>query len=372
MIDEDRATVREALALRIALGASMLFMLALSWPIWTNDCLFPQVPFLPWLGEPIGLARWLRFIALLLTLLVGIMRPRVWLSSIGILAWLFAEDQHRLQPWVYQFCLFGLGIASLPPRLALWASRVVLIALYVHSGLSKLDATFSREMGPLFLGTMFSPIGVDIRAWPASLRAALSLSLPLFELLVGVGLITPSKRRLALVGAVVLHLSLIAILGPWALGLGHSTIVLIWNMFLLVEALILFRGNESLMPRTPTFANNASAGRLDHLPRHLAHGTILTILVLLALFLPLGERWGVWDSWPSFALYASHVERVLIDVRERDDWPEGIRRHVAEISIEPGSPWHRLDVTEWSLAERGTPPYPQARAILGVAEELAQ
>lgn len=113
----------------------------------------------------------------------------------------------------------------------------------------------------------------------------------------------------------------------------------------------------------------AALTQTEHDPRSvLAIGLLLTA----ALILPFAERSGLWDAWPSFALYASHVERVLIDVHESDRWPPAVRRRVAPSTDRPGSPWHRLDLTAWSRAERGTPPYPQARAALGVAESLAR
>ena len=90
----------------------------------------------------------------------------------------------------------------------------------------------------------------------------------------------------------------------------------------------------------------------------------------LAALLPFGERWGTWDTWPSFAVYASHNERVEIYIHQDDAQalPASVRRHLLDAG---GGPWLRLDLSGWSRRERGVPIYPQARVGVGVAEGLA-
>jgi hypothetical protein len=91
----------------------------------------------------------------------------------------------------------------------------------------------------------------------------------------------------------------------------------------------------------------------------------------VGVLLPLGERWGWFDAWPSHALYASHVGRVTVWLHESElsGYPESVRRHVAAGAGQ--GPWRRLDLTGWSREVRGTPVYPQDRAGVGLAEGLA-
>jgi hypothetical protein len=347
-----------ALAYRAALAGFTLAMLGLSAPLWVGGGTFPKVPFVPALPALAGGAAWARFAALIAAVAAGVLYPRAWMAAIGAGAWMVAEDQHRFQPWAYQFGLCALAMATLPAPRALACCRVVMVALYVHSGLSKLDATFARELGPLFLSVLLRPAGLDPYAWPGPIRAGLALCLPLAELLVGLGLVPRATRRLALAGAIGLHLTLLFLLGP--LGLGHSTIVLAWNLALIAQNALLF-GAEP--PRWPALW--AAPGRARAAP----------ILALLAgaVALPLGERRGLWDSWPSFAVYASHAERTAIDVHvtELAGYPPEVLAHVAAEGDRPASLWRRVDLTSWSRAERGTPVYPQSRAAHGVAEALA-
>lgn len=352
----DSPAHRRAVLFRGALAVATLTMLALSWPLWIGaGGLVPRVPFLAGLPEP----PWLRVVlfgGLVASIVGGVIRRQVFLLGLFPLAYLIAGDQHRFQPWAYQYALMALALGALPSARALGLCRALLIALYVHSGLSKLDATFPGEVGAAFLIQLTAPLGTDVMSWPAPVRTGAALLMPLAELLVGLGLAFRSTRPFAMAGAVLMHATLITLLGPW--GLDHSTIVVVWNSALIVEGLILFArtgAGRSVAPKEP-------------MPR--AGGVVVAVFAL-AIALPLLERWGGWDSWPSFALYASHAERVYVYLHEDNlaQYPDEIRRHLRRPRL--GDPWHRLDLTSWSRAERGTPPYPQARAAVGVAEALA-
>ncbi|MEW4570983.1 hypothetical protein AB1L88_24205 [Tautonia sp. JC769] len=348
---------RRVLVFRAAIGVATLTMLALSWPLWIGSGgLFPRVPFLPSLPEP----AWLRVVlfgALVGSIVCGIVRRRCLLIGLLPLAYLVAGDQHRFQPWAYQYALMALALGALPDARALGLCRALLIALYVYSGLSKLDTTFPGEVGAAFLIQLTSPLGTDVLGWPGPVRAAAALLMPMAELLIGVGLAFRRSRPFALAGAVGMHATLITLLGPW--GLDHSTIVVVWNGALIVEGLILFARTGSTRPVAP----------MEPLPRA---GWPVVAAFALAITMPAFERRGAWDSWPSFALYASHAERVYVFLHEDDlaRLPDEVRRHLRPPSL--GDPWHRLDLTSWSRAGRGTPPYPQARAAVGVAEALAR
>jgi hypothetical protein len=180
--------------------------------------------------------------------------------------------------------------------------------------------------------------------------------MPAWEIAVALGLSFPATRRLGRLGAVVLHVALLLILGPW--GMGHSTIVLVWNVAMLAEVWIVFDPGLELRPVPDRVATLSGLG-------WLARGAFL-----VGVLLPLGERWGYCDAWPAHALYASHVERTEVFLHEAElpAYPPEVRRYTAETG--PGL-WRRLDLTGWSRALRGVPIYPQARACNGLAEALA-
>jgi hypothetical protein len=273
----------------------------------------------------------------------------------AMLTCLVLGDQHRFQAWIYQFGMVALFLTSLPANAALTLSRWWFVSTYAYSGLSKLDASFCGELGLRFLETLCRPLGLDCMGWPAIFRSAAILVMPGWELLVAMALSVPGTWRLGRAGALVLHGSLLAILGP--AGMGHSPIVLVWNIAMLLEVWIAFGVRRQLAPGDLPQPSSAQGW--------LARGAFLC-----GVLLPLGERWGYCDAWPAHALYASHVERTEVYLHEDDldAYPREVLRHLGP----PGAgSWRRLDLTSWSRAERGVPVYPQARACNGLAEALA-
>jgi hypothetical protein len=342
---------------RLALGVCTLAMLILSWPLWVDTPEFPRVPFVPRIPELHGPASWVAY-GLLLAAVAASAAGFAWRLLLGLsivlLVALVAQDQHRFQPWVYQYLMTGLALATCSRAKALGLARLFIVALYAHSGLSKLDVSFCRELGNTFLETSVRPLGLVPAHWPLALRTGAILAMPAAELLIAIGLCFPQTRRAALVGAIGLHAALIGVLGPW--GLGHSTIVLVWNASLVVEDVLLFGS----IARDP----------VPGAERETLLSGLTTWAFLLATLLPFGERWGIWDTWPSFALYASHPEKTEVLVHEDDlaILPAAVARYVATGG---SGPWRRLNLTNWSRAVRGVPVYPQARAGTGLAEALA-
>jgi len=348
----DRDLIRSRRALALATAA----MLLLSRPLWVGGGSFPRVPFGRGLAAwPIGADGGLFGLALLgLVAAAGRRYARVGLGLSAVaLSVLIVWDQGRFQPWAYQFIATAMALAVVPGGRGLGYARLFILGLYLHSGLSKLDVSFGRELGPAILARVLGPVGVEVEAWPDRWRQAAALAMPAGEIAIGLGLACRWTRRAALVGAVGLHAALIVALGPW--GLGHSAIVLVWNASLIAQDLILFGGRRS------TSVEDSS---------HTWAEGPLNVVYAIILIGPMGERGGWFDSWPGHALYASHAERTAIDLAtdHLPAYPPSIRRHA---DASGGAPWARLDLTAWSRAERGVPLYPQSRACNGLAEALA-
>ena len=340
---------------RLALCGPTMGMVVLSWPLWVDGNGFPRVPFFPKTPELPAWVSWLLFGLILVTLglaTLGIGWRSMLRVGLPVMAFSIVQDQGRFQPWAYQYLVVGLSMAWMTRAGALRVARWYACSLYLYSGLSKLDASFCRELGPTFLSTALGFFGLSMTTWTEAVRTLACLGLPAFEIAVAVMLMFPRTRRVGLVGAVAQHAALVMILSPW--GLGHSPIVLAWNLAFLVQDLILF--GRVAIPIDPGRESRAGrwAGRV----------------VWLAMLLPLGERLGFCDAWPGHALYASHAERsdIFLHEDDLDLYPEPVRRR----SGPPGvTPWRRLDLTGWSRDVRGTPPYPSGRVANAVAESLA-
>jgi hypothetical protein len=264
-------------------------------------------------------------------------------------------DQQRLQPWAYQFILLALVLALAEPRGGLALLRLLVVSFYFHSALTKLDYAFLHTLGQQFLNALAGTIGLSTEDWSASARLAGAAVFPVGEMLVAVGLLFAPTRTIGLAGAIALHVLLLVILGP--LGLDHKPGVMVWNVYFIVQDLLLFW--PARLPKAAADALEAPAAEASW---------SACALVVAAILLPFLEPFGWFDLWPSWGLYAASAERVVLEVhrRERDGWPEELRGYL-EVSADPRDPWMRVRLDRWSLDMLGAPIYPQSRVQLGLA-----
>ncbi len=234
--------------------------------------------------------------------------------------------------------------------------RLLVVSFYFYSAATKLDDSFLHTLGQQFLEAL---AGSRAAAWSPAVRLALAAVFPLGELAVAAGLAFRRTRRAALAGAVLLHVLLLVILGPW--GLDHKPGVLIWNAYFIVQDLLLFAAPRKL-PQTSTEQTTA-----------LRAPWPAVALVLAAVVLPVLEPTAWFDMWPSWGLYASNAERVVLQVHRRagDGLPEALTPFV-EQPDDPADPWLTVRLDRWALASLSAPIYPQNRSQLGVAAAVIE
>jgi hypothetical protein len=334
-----------------------------TWRLWTPQTDFPQIPFFAALTEVPGWIDWLAITVTIVSLLIGgfSSRESVWRRSMIVFAAstavLMLLNQHRFQAWAYQFVIFAIIMANCRASVATRLMRWVVISIYIYSAVSKLDYQFLHSLGPQFLSTLTSFIGVTSSAWPESRQVWFAAAFPAGELLVGLGLIPQFTRRMAIVGAVSLHVMLLLILGPW--GLSHELGVLTWNLFFIAQALTLFSDREvNDQPATDT-----SRLRVTECACYLLTGAVI-------LF-PASESYGYCDHWPAWELYAPRTSRAQIAFHESvvDRLPTAIQQQLSP--RHESSDWRQLPADRWSLHALSTPIYPEDRFQIGIALALA-
>ncbi|MDX1966801.1 MAG: hypothetical protein SFV23_06500 [Planctomycetaceae bacterium] len=377
-IDPDAAALRVDRLTRL-LGLGALALLAATWKLWTPQDVFPRVPLFYW-APP----RWLDWFSLgiMVAGLIGLLihrriperRLAATLTACGF-ALQFIADQHRLQPWAWQFFILALVIALADDRTILGGWRWLVISIYAYSALSKFDAAFLSETGPQLLQPLLQTTSYR-RPWSLSqvdqilqiVMPYASAMLPIGEAVVAILLAISSLRRLGLFFSWLMHLSLLAILGP--LGLNHSWGVFLWNVFFIFQNWNLFAfrlGRPADRLSTRLTANTSSR---------------VAKCVLGAVYLwPALYPWGCCDAWLGWAVYAPLHEEVvaLIEVEPLDSsssMPMELKRSFGRLdfglgtNLPPFVGTRELVLNHWSLRTVGAPSYPEARFQSAVALAL--
>lgn len=360
-------------------AAFNLVLIALTWRLWFVSANYPGVPVLGPNFVDSRVVLWTASIALIFSLVVVCLRrqtfrPMWWIVFLAHAVGFFF-DQHRLQPWAYQTALYALVFVQVGRPSERKLLTLVAASIYFYSALGKLDYQFLHTVGQEFLATLMAPIGGIPESWGLGLRVRIASIFPVTELVLAIGLFVPATRRLAGIGVMGMHITLLAILGPW--GLNHSFGVLGWNLVLLAQAYVLFvsqrssteRTKESDQPSTVVSEGNSASTNSTDLPPPISWLSLL--VVFLALTAPLLERKGYWDHWLSWSLYSPHTSRVELDVHQTviEKLPIEIKQHLDD---QDGDGWYRFAMSQWSLESRGVPIYPQARYQLGLAVKVVK
>jgi len=331
---------------------------------------FPRVPFFAWLR---GVPAWLEWTALAIVTagIVGALlagsgrRIGRWslVAFAGSVFFLALADQHRLQPWAYEFFLLALVLAAMPAGDAIAWSRLLIASLYVYSALSKLDWTFIESGGGQIVQGLLRCLSLEGNTSITS-RRILAGSLAGGEMLIGVGLCFRPSRRIAFYASLVMHGLLLAALGPW--GAHQKPGVLLWNAYFLAQNAVVFGfAGERPVSVAQTHPQRGHVPSLQMAVRGL---------IVFAVFFPLTQPFGLCDVWPAWAVYATGPERlrVYINLNTADIARVGqlIGPYVGPPRFIDNRCLVRID--RWSLDATQAPLYPQNRFRLGVALALAK
>lgn len=339
-----------------------LLLVSVTWRIWLQQDAYPQIPLFGWARSA---PRWID-VCLLIAMIasaIGTWMPTASARRYGGLAFLISAallvvlDQHRLQPWLYQLMILSVFALLLVDRDYTAYARLLLVSIYLFSAWSKLDHQFLHTLGQQFSKELFGWLQINVENWSPNLRLAGAALFPVGELCVGIGLLAPKTRTLTSYVAIVLHLGLLLILGPW--GLQHHYGVLTWNAFFIVQIWILFLNGPK------SFDDDSNTERQPTEPSANWKQWLCTGIVLL----PLLEPVGLLDHWPAWQLYAPRNSRITMSVLESklDSLPD----ELSELTTGNGF-WRRVNLDRWSLESIGVPIYPQDRFQLGVAIAIAE
>ena len=333
--------------------AATLILISATWRLWTGSSEFPQVPLLKPLTAAPWFIDWIALALLILSTVWLLVRSASKVMGISSLPFdddghnysrfaehlflaaflcLFLLNQHRLQPWAWQFFLYAALAALLKEsRGMLFSVRWLTASIYFYSAFSKFDYQFVHGLGGRLAETLTETVGIE---WTDGF-SAIAFAMPTFELFIALALLLPKTRKLGIVMAAAFHGVLIMTLGPW--GLDHHLGVLIWNFFFFLTTAVLF------WPQN-----------FEPTPTQRKENKLLPLLVtLLLVAYPIFP--GV-DHWLGWGLYSPNNSRCDLEVIQENDKGEIV--------------FERFDLGGLSLRQLNVPLYPDARFQLGVAQAI--
>lgn len=345
------------------LAAAALALIASTYLLWTPQTVFPQVPVIAELGLLPGAVDWVSLALMVMALgvvLVVPQRRQLWRQGLILfvvaLVVSMAIDQHRFQPWAFEFLLIALVLINARAEAAFRLLRWLVVGIYAWSAWSKCDVTFTVTLGQQFLHALLGWAGFE--DWPETARRVLASLFPVGELAVALLLAIPRCRRWGLAASIVLHLLLLVALGP--LGLNHGPSVLLWNSWFIVQNVLLF------WPVAAEPVDESKPPRVESLP------AAALVVVTAALVWPVFEAWQFCDHWPAWSVYAPRVERTSFFVHrgEQDKLPPALQPFL-EPSADDAN-WLRLRLDRWSIRLLNAPLYPQNRFQIACVEAVTR
>lgn len=350
------------------LGVGILALIGVTWKLWTPQDVFPRVPLFAW-PPP----RWWDWVSLaaLVGGAVGLClasprwrRPAATAIALGF-SLQFLADQHRLQPWAWQFFILAVVIALGDDRVIFRGWFLLTCTIYLWSARSKVDAAFLTQFGAI-IQRMFDAVGNGpVNRSTLSLFAnRLALVAPAVEAMVPILAIFIRTRRWAFLLSAAMHLYLILLLGPW--GLGHQPGVLAWNLFFIAQNWLLFGDGYMSFAKFSLICDRPLSGAWPRVRR----GTLEAALTFVLLW-PAVEPWGYCDAWLGWAVYVPRFHRAIISVDQHDVTDADIP--LSQFLESP--PWvsdREVDIAQMSLALLAVPSYPNHRLAIGAALDFIE
>ena len=393
-LTQEQAATRINL-LRRVVSISALVLFAMTWRLWTPQTVFPQVPLIGLFGFLPTWFEWLLAgvvaIALSVAAVCRTEAPFYWrfsfLAFAGSVGLFVLIDQHRLQPWAYQFALIAVVLSLARPQTSLQLLRWLTISIYFHSALSKLDYSFVHSNGQQLIAALCESCGLSTSGWGSEFKVGTALLLPVGELTVAVGLAFRRTRLVALAVAIWMHTMLLLAVGP--LGLNHKPPVLLWNAYFIVQNVFVFGGNLpnqiykrvfSMLGKVNLDEEYLEDGKVSNNTRvtRSVSEYVATVFVVIAATIPLLEPFGYFDHWPSWAVYASKNERVRVYLYPRGNRPDELSIIYQTYPPNPADKYWAsryedflVNINDWSLETLNVPVYPQDRFYVGMARHLA-
>ena len=261
------------------------------------------------------------------------------------LVW-WVQDQSRIVLWYYSILLLFVGLLYTftaedeKKAYGLDCCRIIVCGIYLWGGLNKLNPWFFVEIFPWFMKPFFGA------ATESPLFSVLAFGAAFTEGAIGVMLLFPRTRRLAVVLLTLLHLTILFCLGP----LGHSRAIAVWpwNILMMIVSFLLFWNEKDRSAKeilTPLFPLK----------------WCISFLVFIA---PALWYVGYWNTHMSFHMYTGLRDNAVYQIsnEQRVHLPYTVQ----EVLKENGE----LYPADWSMNEFAFTPHQEERVFFQIGRTL--
>src|SRR3984957_1423521 len=328
--------------LKIAIAGALFAGLALTPKLWISERVYPLTPVLTLLRPipfPVDYVLYGAMLAILAAIAV-VARPAKLIGALVFVAIAVALfDQSRWQPWFYQYLIMLIAVGLCDRTQALNTCRLVVVCTYFWSGLQKANGDFIHSVFPFMMGPLAHVVPVQ-----------LGFVAPLFEMAIGVGLLTTRFRTYAIYAAVAMHGFILLAIGP--LGQSSNSVVWPWNIAMICFVIILFRERPEVSGQDILWA-----------------GIYQRVVLVLFGIVPMLSFFNLWDGYLSSALYSGVRNTGVVYVSDalKDRLPKEIVPHVYP-SNKAGT--GILILREWSMTELNAGIYPEPRIYKSLARYI--
>lgn len=266
-------------------------------------------------------------------------------------------DLNRFQPWVYEYLII-ISLSSAKPSSTAGADNrlkyvsLAVMSIYLFSGLEKLNWYFLTRMGPWLAGFSIAPT-ISFEQYPLAMIASAVMAVG--EIAICPLLFMKRTRKFGILAAVLMHLSILSILGPR--GLNINAAAWPWNIF---QLLLVFGCFMQLPYSGPSLLRlNWQGNRRG-----------ACILLVCSLIIPMLGLLQIADPYPAFALYSGDVPHGRLTLG--DCTFRRLPAHLRSLCRFNGQNrlW-QLDMTTWALCETSAPAYASKYCLIRMAEQFA-
>ena len=286
---------------------------------------------------------------LVLSLLFSFLN-RYYTYCIGIAASCFfllvLDDITRLQSYYYQFMAMLVLLASMHKKSTsqkILVMYVLMAGIYFHSGLSKWNDNFVHFVFPNML---YAFQYISLETWLEFSLKETAYSIPILEITLAALILIPSTRKAGLITAIVLHLAILYVIGPF--GLNWNSIVWIWNIAMIAFNVILYLQHEK------------TKGKV------VKPFKLIGFWIALLLFglLPLLNLIDKWDNYLSFNLYTGTTPNVQLHIDQASQL-----ENIPLFCIEQDT---FIDLNVWALQDIQTAIYAEKWVFDHISKQICE